>query len=63
MDGPTDIRYEITERGQQLLRITRQIGDLEASLYLSNDDEMTKAQKRAQLHNLEEEAFRLLHES
>ena len=63
MDGPTDIRYELTERGQQLLRITRRIGDLEAALYMGDDDEMTKTQMRAELHNLEDEAFRLLHES
>jgi DNA-binding PadR family transcriptional regulator len=62
MDGPTDIRYELTDRGQRLLRITRQISDAEAELYLSNADEATKAQMRAHLYNLEEEAFRLLNE-
>jgi DNA-binding PadR family transcriptional regulator len=63
MDGPTDIRYELTDRGRRYIDLQRQARDLEASLYLSDDDEMTKAQKRAQLHNLEEEAFRLLNES
>ena len=62
MDGPIDIRYELTEKGWRLLDLQDQAHDLEAQLYLSNDDEMTKTQMRAQLHNLEEEAFRLLNE-
>lgn len=62
MDGPTDIRYELTERGRRYLTLQSQIDEAEAALYLTDADEMTKTQMRAALHNLEDEAFRLLNE-
>jgi DNA-binding PadR family transcriptional regulator len=62
MDGPTDIHYELTDRGRRYLILQSQIAQIEANLYLNDADEMTRTQMRAELHNLEEEAFRLLNE-
>jgi DNA-binding PadR family transcriptional regulator len=62
MDGPTDIRYELTDRGRRYLDLRIQAEELEADIYLSDANDATKSQMRAKLFNLEEEAHRLLHE-